>query len=428
MTGRPGSAALRMPNEAARMDAVRRYDILDTPPDGAFDRIALLAARAFGVPIATVTIVDHDRIWFKATHGIEVTEIGRDPGLCASAILQSDPYIVTDALSDPRCLDNPLVRGELGVRFYAAAPIRTTDGFNLGTVNVIGSKPRTVTDEELEVLQTLADVVADELEVRLGARLTVQSEREQRQRAEDLTGVLQQRLMPAEVPRIPGLDIATYYRPLSDALGGDFFDVFDIDENQWAIAIGDVCGKGPEAAAVMGEIRATLRAVARIDVAPDVALLRLNGLLCRDSKTADDAASERFCTASMVLLSHTSESVRLSVAHAGHPLALIRRADGTVESFGVPGQILGSFARSEIQATNRELQPGELLLLYTDGAVEQRGSSIDVGQRALIAALETVPGADAEAALAHVRSAVEQLHGSFSDDIALVMVRAQDRP
>lgn len=119
--------------EAARLAAVARYDVLDTPPDGAFDRIARLAARLLGAPIATVSIVDTDRIWFKATTGLAgVRQIGRDPGLCSSAILEDVPYVVRDALTDPRTVHNPLVHGELGIRFYAAAPIITADGHRLG--------------------------------------------------------------------------------------------------------------------------------------------------------------------------------------------------------------------------------------------------------------------------------------------------------
>ena len=87
--------------EAERLDAVRRYDILDTPPDGAFDRITALAARLFRVPIAIVSIVDTDRIWFKSHHGLEAGQIEREPGLCASAILQRDPWLIDDARSTP---------------------------------------------------------------------------------------------------------------------------------------------------------------------------------------------------------------------------------------------------------------------------------------------------------------------------------------
>ena len=102
--------------EAARLAAVRRYDIRDTPPAGAFDRIAATAAQLLDMPIASVTIVDADRIWFKAAHGLDgVTQLGRDPGRCASAILSDEPYLVTDAAADPVAAGNPLVRGAMGV-------------------------------------------------------------------------------------------------------------------------------------------------------------------------------------------------------------------------------------------------------------------------------------------------------------------------
>jgi signal transduction histidine kinase len=162
------------PDEAERLAAVRRYDILDTPPDGAFDRITSLAARLCGTPISTITIVDEDRIWFKSTVGVDVTEIGRDPGLCASAVLGDVPYVVTDAAIDPRTLDNPLVRGDLGLRFYVGVPLTTADGHRLGTLNVIDARPREIRRDQLDALADLAAVVMDELELRLEARRTIE--------------------------------------------------------------------------------------------------------------------------------------------------------------------------------------------------------------------------------------------------------------
>lgn len=167
------SPASTSERESARLAALRRYDILDTPPDGSFDHIAQVAARLFDVPIAIISLVDNDRIWFKAKHGIDVEQIDRDPGLCASAILQSDPYLLTDASCDPRSLANPLVAGEFGLRFYLAAPLQTSDGHNLGTICVIDRKPRAVTEEQIEQLQALAGVVMDQMELRLSARSAV---------------------------------------------------------------------------------------------------------------------------------------------------------------------------------------------------------------------------------------------------------------
>lgn len=164
-------------DEESRLEAVHRYDILDTPPDGAFDRITALAARIFGVPISIVSIVDHDRIWFKSHHGVDAEQIDRAPGLCASAVLQDDAWIVTDARVDPRTLDNPLVAGELGLRFYAGIPLRVRGGWNLGTLNVIDVEPRDVTADELDTLEDLASIVVDELELRLAAKETVAARR-----------------------------------------------------------------------------------------------------------------------------------------------------------------------------------------------------------------------------------------------------------
>ena len=156
--------------ESARIKAVARYNILDTPPDGAFDRVAVIAAKLFGVPMATVSIVDTDRVWFKASLGLPgVRQVGRDPGLCASVILEGQPYLVSDARSDPRTAGHPLVTGELGLQFYAAAPIITADGHHLGTVSVMDTQPHQATPEQLAILADLAAVVMDQLELRLAA-------------------------------------------------------------------------------------------------------------------------------------------------------------------------------------------------------------------------------------------------------------------
>ncbi|WP_407341365.1 protein kinase domain-containing protein [Pengzhenrongella phosphoraccumulans] len=157
-------------NEVARMAAVHRYDILDSPPDGAFDRITSLAARLFAVPIAIVSIVDYDRIWFKSHPGLEIDQVDRDAGLCASAILHEGPWIIEDAAVDLRALSNPLVAGEFGLRFYAGVPLRTHDGFNLGTLCILDRAPRTLDAHDLTTLEDLAAIVMNDLELRLENR------------------------------------------------------------------------------------------------------------------------------------------------------------------------------------------------------------------------------------------------------------------
>ena len=166
-------AAIIPETEPERMVAVRRYDILDTPKDGAFDRITALAARRFDVPISIISIVDEERIWFKSHHGVTVEQIARDPGLCASAILGNDPHILTDATTDPRSLANPLVAGDFGLRFYAGVPLTTHDGHNLGTLCIIDKKARPIDQTQIEDLKDLAAVVMDQLELQLSARRAV---------------------------------------------------------------------------------------------------------------------------------------------------------------------------------------------------------------------------------------------------------------
>jgi two-component sensor histidine kinase len=168
------STRVDMDAEAARLAAVRRYDILDTPPDGSFDRITALAASLFDVPISIISLVDTDRVWFKSHHGLEgVKQIGKEPGLCASAIVQDQPWILENALTDVRSLANPLVAGEFGLRFYAGVPLTTTDGFNLGTLCVIDREPRPITEDQIRQLRHLASVVMDQMELRLAARKAI---------------------------------------------------------------------------------------------------------------------------------------------------------------------------------------------------------------------------------------------------------------
>jgi GAF domain-containing protein len=156
------------PREQARLEAVRRYRLVDQPVEEAYDRIAFVAGALFGTPIATVSMVERDRVWLAACQGLNgVREVGKEPGLCASVIAQDDVYVINNAAVDPRTLEHPLVRGDLGLRFYAAAPIRTHDGYRLGTVNVIDSVPREANPRQLKALEHLASIVADELELRL---------------------------------------------------------------------------------------------------------------------------------------------------------------------------------------------------------------------------------------------------------------------
>jgi formate hydrogenlyase transcriptional activator len=170
-------------NEAERLKALRRYQILDTPPEPAYDRIAEMAANFFHVPMAGVSLVDEDRVWFKSRVGISFDQTARDAGLCSSAMLSQGVYHLNDAAHDERALGHSFVT-DLGIRFYAAAPLRTHEGFNLGTVWVLDQKPRELAPGEPEMLRALAALAMNQMELRLHAEEIARLERVQRTIAE----------------------------------------------------------------------------------------------------------------------------------------------------------------------------------------------------------------------------------------------------
>ena len=154
-------------DEEARLARLASYDILDTQSEGTFNNVASIAARMFKTPMAFVSFVDRERVWFKANLGLEeVGEVPRAVSLCSLAILNTEPTVYQNALDEPCLLANPLVAGEFGLRFYAAAPIITPDGFNIGAVCVVDKETRTFSEADQRVLQHLAAIVMDELTLR----------------------------------------------------------------------------------------------------------------------------------------------------------------------------------------------------------------------------------------------------------------------
>ncbi len=164
--------------ETLRLENLYKYQILDTPHDGAFDEITSLATKIFNVPIAIISLVDHDRIWFKSTYGLDVEQIPKNPGLCSSAIMSDDVYVVEDARKDPRTMSNPLVAGIMGLQFYAASPLKSLEGYNLGTLCIIDVKPRQLDARESSMLHQLSRIVMDQIDLKLQARLLVKEMQE----------------------------------------------------------------------------------------------------------------------------------------------------------------------------------------------------------------------------------------------------------
>jgi diguanylate cyclase (GGDEF)-like protein len=175
--------------EARRLAAVERYDLLDTPPEEVFDRITALASKLFRTPIAVVTLIDGHRQWFKSRQGIDIEESPRDSAFCAVAIQLAEPLVVRDAAADPRFADAALTLGDARIRFYAGAALRSADGQPIGTLCVMDREPRDFSDEQVEILADLAQIVMDEIELRLAANIDV------------LTGAMSRRAFRKEAER-----------------------------------------------------------------------------------------------------------------------------------------------------------------------------------------------------------------------------------
>lgn len=153
-------------NENARLAALNELALLDTPNEPVFDRITRLVTVLLKVPMATVTLIDANRQWFKSKVGMDVNETPRDVAFCAHTVVKAAPLIVSDACKDERFAHNPYVTQANGLRFYAGIPLKNSQGFVLGSLCAVDTKPRTLSSEELAALQALADIVTDEIQLR----------------------------------------------------------------------------------------------------------------------------------------------------------------------------------------------------------------------------------------------------------------------
>ncbi|MBM2621435.1 SpoIIE family protein phosphatase [Actinoplanes sp. LDG1-06] len=246
----------------------------------------------------------------------------------------------------------------------------------------------------------------------------------------DTTAVLQADLLPPELPQPDGIELVGSYQAAREALriGGDFYDVFGPTENSsdTVIALGDVCGKGPEAAVLTGKVRQTLRALRLVGAPPDEMLRVLNRALL------DSGRQHRFVTMVVGSVARAEHGrVRLTLATGGHPPPLVLRIDGRVEEVPTTGTLIGAVPRTVVNPADVELAPGELCLLYSDGLTEARGGPTgdeQFGEARLHDALAECRGMPAVATVERVRQLVSDwVHGGTRDDIAMLAVRAPAR-
>jgi diguanylate cyclase (GGDEF)-like protein len=161
----------RLHDDDARLAALRRLDVLDSAPEEPFENIVNLVRTVLNVPLSTVTLVDRDRQWFKARRGMPMQETPRSASFCTHTIQNRDPLLIADALADARFADSPLVAGPPHIRSYAGIPLRTPDGYNVGALCAMDTRVRTFTAGEIAILTNFADIVCDELQLRLVAQV-----------------------------------------------------------------------------------------------------------------------------------------------------------------------------------------------------------------------------------------------------------------
>jgi serine phosphatase RsbU (regulator of sigma subunit) len=200
-------------------------------------------------------------------------------------------------------------------------------------------------------------------------------------------------------------------------VGGDFYDAFEIGGGVWIVTIGDVCGKGAEAAAVTGLARHTIRAAALREPRPSAVLQALNTAVLRE------LSDDRFLTVCGVRLRRAGQSVRLTICSAGHPLPLVLQADGGVTQAGMPNTLLGVLPEVHLRDQVLDLGPGDALVLYTDGVTEAAAPSGRGGPEALVEALVGAAGLDAERIAAHVERTLIDPGTQLRDDFAIVVLR-----
>lgn len=230
---------------------------------------------------------------------------------------------------------------------------------------------------------------------------------------------LQKRLLPKSLPDVPGLDVAARYVPAGNILqaGGDFYDLFEMEDGSWKAVIGDVCGKGPEAAALMGFVRFTTRAVSRQDTKPSEALVKLNKALREELQEG----SGEFCTAAVVRLRPYQDGARLTIAVAGHPLPIIVRSSGQIQEVGAPGTLLGVYDEIEVSDVVAELHRGDSLVMITDG-VWEAGRDDEWESRVIPGLLATSARMPPDTIADRIDEAVAGIDDRRTDDIAILVI------
>ncbi len=376
-------------DEMARQRALDDMGILDTPPEERFDRVTRLARQLFGVETAAVNLIDGDRQWSKSVSGIGPVEVPRDASMCTVTIQSDEPLVVPELTADPR-FATKMVPGL--INFYAGFPLYAPGGERIGAFCVYDSQPRHFSARETEMLRDLASWVQQELTV--SQELSRASE-------------VQQGLLPHQLLSLPGWRTAGVCIP-ARAVGGDFYDWYPVGEGA-ALTLADAMGKGIAAAIIAATVRAVLRSAARFgDVAGAVEAASA-------ALTVDLDNAGVFVTAFHARLD--MDSGVLSYVDAGHGLSIVARADGTSQRLRSTSPPLGVDADTEWSVQTVQLDPGDTLIVVSDGVLDLYDGTLgSLDNLVTLALLAHDPWEIIDAIRARAR-------GTSADDVTVLIVR-----
>jgi hypothetical protein len=381
--------------EVSRVQALHALHVLDTPREERYDRVVRLAQEIFGVKAAAVNLLDADRQWTKAEVGLDgAGNCDRHLSFCTFTIQRPEALVIPDATVDARFRTNPFVVGEPHIRFYAGHPLRAPGGERVGTLCLSDPAPRELDGRERRILAEMAGWVERELAA---------------QHEIDRAGQIQQALMPATAPRLPGYQLAARCTPARE-LGGDFYDWYLLGEDL-QLHVADVMGKGIPAALVAASVRAVLHGASRYNDQQET----INRVGAAAEKMLFDTAT--FVTVLSARLHPATGAV--TYIDAGHGLAVIFDAAGEHRRLAASGPPLGAVPGITWEAHSETLAPGETLLVVSDGFLDYFP---DIPTAVAKAAEAAAASATAQELVARL-TAYALAHGLEDDATALALRR-----
>ena len=342
------------------------------------------------------------------------TTFHRGTGLPGEAWERGGPVWVED-LAEAHTYPRSAVANALGLHAGFAFPIMSEGRF-LGAIEFFHRERKPVDPDLVGVVATIGGQLAQFLE----RRRAEQEVRASGQRFAALARTLQASLLPPHLPDIPGLEVGGRYRPagMGADVGGDFYDLFPVRGTAWGVVMGDVCGKGAEAATVTALARYTLRAAVMRTRRPRNVLAVLNEAMNRQEEVG------RFITVAFATVRPADGHADVVVSLGGHPPPVVLRADGQASLVGRPGTILGILESPALYDHAVHLAPGESIVFYTDGVTEAPRGDEQFGEGRLLKAVQSAAGQDADGVAATIEAAVDQFRtGEARDDLAILVVR-----